>query len=151
MVGDYVKFGDFTGKVIELGLKCTKIKSLENGILIVANRNVTEVINYSQTKADIQIRIPVAYEENDAKVTKAIADTLKNIKNIKGCIPETVTSYGIVQLNNSSVDYLIGFLCNPEYQFKAKRDALKIIKETMDVSNVKIPYNQIEVHNGKNI
>src|SRR5574344_2846561 len=62
MVGDYVTYHDFTGKVISLGLKSTKIQNFKNEVLIVANRNVTEVINISQSKANVVITIPIAYE-----------------------------------------------------------------------------------------
>ena len=46
-VGDIVEIGNFKGTVIFLGLKTTKIKSLDGKIKVLANRNITEVINYS--------------------------------------------------------------------------------------------------------
>ena len=40
-VGDVIKIGDFEGKVIELGVKTTKLQDVNNeNVLIIANRNI---------------------------------------------------------------------------------------------------------------
>src|SRR5574344_136226 len=151
MVGDYIKYGDFVGKVSELGLKSTKVTNFDNEVLIIANRNVTQVINYSQCKANIHISIPVAYEVEPSIVEEAIFTVLNELTKINNIIPKTMEYYGIEKLDSSSVNYLIGFMCDSDSKWQAKREALKIIKDIFDKQNIKIPYNQIEVHNGKNI
>ena len=45
VVGDYVKYGDFTGQVISFGLKSTKIKDFNGNVMVVSNRNIDEIIN----------------------------------------------------------------------------------------------------------
>lgn len=148
MVGDYVTYHDFTGKVISLGLKSTKIQNFKNEVLIVANRNVTEVINISQAKANVVITISAAYEHKTSDVEAAISKALVKIKKIKSVIPDSVTYLGVDSLSSSSVNYLINFISIHDGQWQAKRSALKIIKDTFDEENIKIPYDQIEVHNG---
>ena len=148
IVGDYITYEDFTGKVISLGLKSTKIQNFKNEVLIIANRSVTKVINLSQSKANVIISIPAAYEHSTKDVEIAITKTLLKIKKIKSVLPDTVEYLGIDELSSSSVNYLITFLSIHDGQWQAKRDALKIIKETFDEEHIKIPYNQIEVHNG---
>ena len=68
-VGDNIKVGDFRGDVIYLGLKTTKIKAYTGEIKIIANRNITEVINYSTMNAKCIIDINTSYE-NDIEKTK---------------------------------------------------------------------------------
>jgi moderate conductance mechanosensitive channel len=148
IVGDYITINDFTGRVISLGLKCTKVQNFKNEVLVIANRNVTQVINISQSKANVIITMPVAYEVPTAQAEKAINDCLIQIKKIKSVVPDTVKYLGIDSLSSSSVDYLITFISVHEEQWQAKRDALKIIKNTFDAEKIKIPYDQIEVHNG---
>ena len=148
MVGDYVTYNDFTGKVISLGLKSTKIQNYKNEVYIIANRNVTQVINISQAKANVVLIIQAAYEHPTAEVEKVINKIIIKIKKIKSVLPETVAYLGIDELSSSSVNYLINFISVHDEQWQAKRDALKIIKDTFDEENIKIPYDQIEVHNG---
>ena len=42
-------------------------------------------------------------------------------------------------------------LSDHDKQWQTERDALKVIKDTFEEDNIKIPYNQIEVHNGKKL
>ena len=46
-VGDYVKINGFTGEVVALGLKTTKIKAYSGEVMSLANSSFTEVINYN--------------------------------------------------------------------------------------------------------
>ena len=60
------------------------------------------------------------------------------------------TAYiGIVELGDSSINYGIRYYCSPGEVWKYKRDALRLIKLKYDKNRIKIPYNQIEVHNAK--
>ena len=150
VVGDYVTYNNFTGKIIALGLKTTKIQKYNGEIYTVANRNIDSIINLSQKSTNIYIEIPTAYEEKVEKVEKTIQKILK--KAIQTTDADAESSYlGISELGDSSVKYLINIHCMQEKQWQTKRDVLKIIKELYEKDNIKIPYNQIEVHNGKKI
>ena len=59
VVGDIVRYNDFTGEVIEFGLKNTKIKNVEGVVLVVANREISSVYNLSQKNPSVTISIPV--------------------------------------------------------------------------------------------
>ena len=78
-VGDIVTYKDFTGEVIELGLRTTKIKKASGEVLIVANRNIDEIINSSQKTAHLLLDIPTAYEENIATVEKTLKEVIKSL------------------------------------------------------------------------
>ena len=47
--------------------------------------------------------------------------------------------------------YLLKIQSLPDKQWQVKRDALRIIKNTFEEDNIKIPYPQIEVHHGQDI
>ena len=151
IVGDIVRYHDFTGEVISFGFKTTKIKNVNNEIITIANRNITEIINLSKIKAAVQIKIPVAYEEDIEKVEKTINTILKNIEKSEFIEKKTVQYLGVEELSDSSVNFLIKFICERDKQWQTRRNALKIIKKELDKNGIKIPYQQIEVHNGKNI
>ncbi len=150
VVGDIVTFNGFTGEIIELGLKTTKIKKVNGEVLVISNRNIDQIINISQELANIYIDIPTAYEEKMSKVEKAIDKILKEIKTIPG-VKKEPEYLGISELSDSAVKYTISFNCIQEKQWQIKRDALKIIKTIYDKENIKIPYTQIEVHNEQRV
>ncbi len=151
IVGDIVKYNDFMGEVISFGFKVTKIKNLNNEVLTVANRNITQIINLSKEKAAVLIKVPIAYEEDIDKVEKVIDKILANISKVEYVDSKAVQYLGVDELCDSSVNLLIKFICERDKQWITKREALKIIKKELDNNGVKIPYQQIEVHNGKNI
>ena len=150
VVGDYVEIEGFTGKVIEYGLKSTKIMDFSGNVLVIANRNIQKIVNISQKKANLIIGISTAYEEKTEKVEKVITNMLDDIKDIDG-VGQDIRYIGISDLGASAVVYTILVECNQEKQWQVKRDILRLIKNTYDKNNLKIPYTQVEVHNGQDI
>lgn len=150
VVGDLVTFNGFTGEVIEFGLKNTKIKNVDGVVLVVANREIAQIMNLSQKSANIVIKVPVAYEEKEEKVSKILMSICDEIKSWEYVL-ETPEYMGIDAFLESSVSYMITAKCVAGNQFAYKRKILSLIKKEFDKNNVKIPYTQIEVHNGKRI
>lgn len=150
VVGDIVEYNGFTGTVIEFGLKSTKIKKATGEVMILANRNIDKIINISKERATLLLNIPTAYEEKYEKVEKVLKETLEKAKETYKDITE-VEYLGIDKLNDSSIDYLIKITCHRETQWNIKREILKEIKLAYDKNKIKIPYNQLEVHNGTKV
>ncbi len=151
VVGDLVTFGDFTGTVSEFGLKSTKIQNAKGEVMILANRNIDKIINLSQKKSVLLLTIPTAYECDHKKVEKVLNSVLNKIKK-EDNVSEKDTEYlGIDSFDSSSINYLIKIKCDQGSQFATKRLVLKLIKEAYEENDIKIPYDQIEVHHGSDI
>lgn len=149
-VGDIVTYNDFTGEVIELGLRTTKIKKASGEVLIVSNHNINTIINASQKKANLYIEVDTAYEEKNAKVEKVLKGVIKEAIEEKLIFPDS-EYLGINELSASSVKYLINVHCDQAERYSIKRKMLEKIKLAYEKNNIKIPYNQIEVHHGGDI
>lgn len=149
VIGDYVKYEGFTGQVIEFGLKTTKIMNVDGEVKIVANRNISEIINLSQKKASNLILAPTAYEEKVEKVEKILAEIVEEIRTWDTMDKEKTEYIGVVELNSSSVDYGIRIYCSPGKVWQYRRDILRMIKIKYDKNKIKIPYDQLEVHDAK--
>lgn len=148
VVGDVVTYEDFTGTVVEFGLKTTKIKKHTGEVLVIANRNIDKVINISHERASVVINIPTAYEEKYQRVEKILTQLMESVKEKYENIDDAIF-LGIDSFGESSILYSIKFSCKKrETQWDLKRAVLKDIKEAYDKNNIKIPYNQLEVHNG---
>lgn len=148
IVGDIVRYNNFTGEVIEFSLKSTKVKNVAGETLMISNRNIYEIVNISQKNQNVQIEFGIAYEEDIDKVeqviTKHILPKINKITNVKD---DSAIFLGVNGLGDSSVKYLIQYHCNRDSQWGTKREALRIIKQELDKHRIKIPYPQLEVHN----
>ena len=145
-VGDTITIGDFKGKVISLGLKTTKIKSINGDIKIISNSNITSVINHSLDDAYEFIDIPVSYEVEIEKVEKIISDTIASmVKKDKDLLDAEVL--GVQDFDSSSINIRIGIKTKPLKQYDLRRKVLKNIKMELDKNNISIPYNQVVIHN----
>ena len=141
-VGDIIKIGDVEGKVIELGVKSTKLKDVNNdNVFVIANRNISQSLRLSD---QLFVDVPVSYDEPTNKIEELIDKMVEqisknpNIKNVK--------YLGIGEFKDSSISYRIMIYCSPEHKLEAKRYALRVIKLTLDEHNLSIPYNQLDIH-----
>lgn len=148
VVGDYVKYNGFHGQIIEFGLRSTKIMNFDGEVLVLANRNISEVINLSQKTASTLILAPTAYEAPVEKVEKVLNEIVEEVKTWDTMKKDTAY-IGINELKDSCIEYGIRIYCSPGKVWTYKREILKMIKQKYDKNKIKIPYNQLEVHNDK--
>ncbi|MBO6194735.1 MAG: mechanosensitive ion channel [Bacilli bacterium] len=144
-VGDIVKYKDFEGKVLILGLKTTKIEDIRTGnVISIANRNIDEIQVVSKY---IYVNIPMPYEINVDKAEKIMDEIVINIKNLKNI--DNCSYKGTNELADSSINYLIQVECNPKNKLQVRRDSIREILLTLEKNNVSVPYNQIDIHQKK--
>ncbi len=141
-VGDVVKYKEIEGKVISFNLKVTKIADIKTGnIFSVCNRNVSEIEKLSDW---VILKIPVDYSEEKAKVEKVLLNSCKKIEKEEDV---TLCEFkGLCELSQSSVEYMLNVHCNPEKRYAVRRVALGVIFDDLCENNIKIPYNQLDVH-----
>ena len=150
IVGDIVTYGDFTGEIVEFGLKSTKIKNINGEVLIVANRNIMEIMNLSQKEHKVSLEVPLPYEADVEQVERIIEKKiLPKLNKIENVIENSPDYLGIEKLADSAIVYLIQFSCHRETHWQARRDANRIILQEFAKENIHIPYPQLEVHNDK--
>ena len=150
VVGDIVRYNDFTGTVIEFGLRSTKIKNHAGETLMVNNRNIFEIVNVSQQNQNVQLELHIAYEEDIDHVEDVISKKiLPKINKIESVQDDSALYLGVSSLDTSSVNYLLQYHCDRDSQWRTKREALKIVKQELDKAKIKIPYQQLEVHNSE--
>ena len=143
-VGDYVKINDFTGEVIALGLKTTKIKAYTGEVMTLSNSSFTEVINYSLNHSNLLLTIPISYDVKIEKIEKIFEEIKESIKENENVYDMTLL--GIDSFDDSFMKYAIMIECVEMTHYGVKRAALKLIKQKFDKENIKIPYNKLEIH-----
>ena len=148
-VGDTIEVDGFMGEVVFIGLRTTRIRNFKGATKIIANHFMNNIINYSANNSLAVVDVGIAYENNQEEIDKAIESLFKRLS---GKIPDAVKDpecWGVNALSDSSVVYRIVVETKPTKQFAVERFLRKEIKKEFDQLGIKIPYTQIEVHNGK--
>lgn len=141
-VGDVVKINNVEGKVIEVGLKTTKLKDIiTNDTFVIANRNIGEATNIS-TQLDIDVPLP--YENKVEDIEEILGRAISKIEQIEEVLK--IEYRGLQEFGDSAILYKIRLYCKPEIKPQIKRDANRIIKLELDANNIDIPYMQIDLH-----
>lgn len=148
-IGDTISVGNFKGEVIYLGLKTTRIRNYEGQIKIISNRNITEVINYSIAYSMAIVDVSVSYESNLDKVEQTLKELSEELTNSLPNLKGNVEVLGLESLSSSSIEYRMVAKTSSMNHFTVQRLMRKAIKDRLEKAKIKIPYQQIEVHDGK--
>ena len=142
-VGDIVKIDNVEGKVIELGLKTTKLKDINTQeTYVVANRNISKALIDSK---QFDLDIPCPYDKKINEIEDILNIIIEKVKKIKGV--ESAEYKGIQEFADSSIKYKLRMYANPEIIPQLKRDIRGIIKKEFDKHNIEIPFMQVDIHN----
>lgn len=142
-VGDVVEYNGIEGKVLELGIKTTKIKDIKTeNIISIPNRSIDALGLVSNV---IYVEAPMPYETPletaEAVVGEICAENAKN-KLIKDC-----KYMGVNKLDDSAVKYFIKVtLTDAAKKLQARRDTHRTILAVMAKHGISVPYNQLDVH-----
>ncbi len=141
-VGDIITVDKLTGTVESIGLRSTRIRSVDGDLHIIPNGVIKVITNMSKEFNRAKIDIGISYEENIDKVIFIMKDeTQKIFKNnlIKGLISEP-NVLGIIDLSESSV--IIRILADTEIgeNWHVEREIRRFMKKRFDKENIDIPY-----------
>ena len=141
-VGDVVTYGEFTGKVLIIGLRTTRIQDIAtDNIISIANRNIEQVQIVSNS---LYVDFSMPYELAVDTAEEVIQDIIEEIKLVNDV--QEVTYKGVKELAESSIKYLLKIVCIPERRLQVRRDVHGCILRVLEKNNIQVPYNQIDVH-----
>ena len=139
--GDIVQIGEITGRVVEIGLKATKIKNLKNdNVEMIANRNISSA---SVVSKQLDIDIPLPYEEKLEKIEGFLGDLCKKVEELPEV--EKAEYRGIKDFESSAISYKLRLSVRPEVQFQTGRDVRRVIKRELDLAHLSVPYQTISL------
>ena len=148
-IGDWVQIGDFKGEVLASGFRTTKLKAYTGEIKIISNRNITELINYSMSKATAIIDVPVSYESNLELVRDVLDNLCLDIK--KNNKVKQIECLGVQELENSGIVYRIVAYDNYMHHLALSRLIKEEVVLTFNKNNITIPYPQVVVHGAERL
>jgi len=145
-VGDSVEISGYSGSVIEIGLRSTKLQIATGEIVIIPNSNIENIINYSvpTSKAVLDIRVPYEVKlENVLAILETVADRSMNEYSEILSKPNVL---GVQSLENAEV--VIRMLIDVETSQKGyiERELRKKIKLTFEQEGIELPIPRMVVY-----
>ena len=141
-VGDVIKVDGYTGTVLAIGLKTTRLEDVyQKNIISISNRNIEKVEIVSHI---INIDLPLPYELKSESAENAIGHIIEGIKKIEKI--EAAEYCGVNDFADSSIKYRIRVCCAPADRLQTRRDVLTYILKRLEEYDIHIPYNQLDVH-----
>lgn len=142
-VDDIVKIKDYMGKVEEINLRDTVIRTFQGQMVIIPNKDVFQnpIENYSLLgKRRIDLTIGVSFGDDLEKVKKV---TLEAVKNIEGLSKEDEPTLFYKEFGDSSINFILRLWVNcpdqPVY-LNVGSEAIMRIKKVYDENDIMIPF-----------
>ncbi|WP_105956772.1 mechanosensitive ion channel family protein [Apilactobacillus quenuiae] len=142
-IGDYVTIGDVTGTVSELGLRTTKIRSNNDALNFIPNRNITGISNMSKERMKAEINIRVNPDTPITKVINVMKDINKEyVPKTKGII-DTPQLLGTVDMGDGTIAVKEYIPTTDEARFDVQFEFLQLYLEAIKAAGITLPNNKV--------
>ena len=145
VVGDYIIEGANEGTVYEISIFYTKLKTVDNKVIVIPNGNLSNssLINVSHMdNRRVDVAVGIAYGA-DIRTAKDIL--YKVAEEDPARLPDEDIVVAVDNLGASSVDMTVRIWVKSEDYWPTKWRLTENIKYALDENNISIPYQQIDV------
>lgn len=148
-IGDTIEINGFMGEVVFIGLRTTRIRNFKGATKIIANHYMDNIVNYSINNSLAVVDVSIAYETDENLIENTLNQLIKDLSGKLEYATKDIEVWGVNELADSAVIYRVVVETKPMKHVVTERILKKEIKKAFDKAGIKIPYTQIEVHNGK--
>jgi small conductance mechanosensitive channel len=144
-VGDVIDMGEAAGVVEAVGLRITRLRSVDGTVWYVRNGEVIRVGNSSQDWARAVIDISVSYQAEPARVRELLAQVSHELAEDlewERLILEEPEVWGVENLAADSVVVRLVVKTKPLEQWRVARELRERIKVRLDAEGIEIPFPQ---------
>lgn len=138
-VGEFVSFNNtIQGTVVAIGLRTTKIKSIDGALNFVPNRNINTVTNYSRNSMNAIVQIKI---NPDTPMHKLFTTLQKlNQKQISKALTGKPQIKGIITLPNGDPAVQIYLPTKKGQQYSVKLAYTKLYLEGLTAAGLHLPH-----------
>lgn len=150
-IGDRVKIDTFFGDVMSIGLRSTRIKTLDNQIVTIPNATVTSgiVINYAMPDIKMKVRIPfsVAYGSDMDRIKEILLSLAREAaERTSWVISDPAPSAYFLEFGESSLNgQLILWTNNYDSVWDVQDWVNSRIARRFAEEKIEIPFRQVDV------
>lgn len=142
-VGDYIESNGFSGEVVDIDLRNSKIKEADNNIVVIPNKLILDnpFKNYGLTR---QIRTTITcgvdYASDLEEVERIAKESIHKLFYNKG---KSNIEFYYTNFGESSIDFMLRFWADGMKSLTAievKSKAIKELKKAFEDNEISIPY-----------
>ena len=145
-VGDIIQVGTWSGTVVEIGIRTTKVMNGAQNIKVIRNSNVSDIVNMTKQTSCTWIDVGIEYSESLERVESILSAELPNIKQTIPAITAGPFYKGVVSLGESSVNIRVMMQCAETDRAQVERDMNRELKLLFDKHDISMPFPQIVVN-----
>ena len=148
-INDIIELDDGTvGKVLQIGLRTSRLKTRDDVILVVPNSKFVNdtIINWSQMDYNTRfsVKVGVAYGSDIKLVTRLLLECTNNIKNIS-THPKPFVRFN--DFGDSSLDFQVYFWVRESFLVEHTKSEIRYaIDDAFKKHGIQIPFPQRDVH-----
>ncbi|NLD26260.1 MAG: mechanosensitive ion channel family protein [Acholeplasmataceae bacterium] len=148
-VDDVVEIKGFKGRVIEIGLRSTRVQGWRGDVKIFANGDITEVTNFSKNPSVGVVEIDLDYQENLHRVLGLLEEKIGSLREVFPQILEGPNVVGIINMGPNSQTIRITAKTISEEHYAVERGIYRFAKELFEANGIKGPYQRTVVYYDK--
>ena len=141
-IGDEVVIGDYNGKVENISIRTTKIRTYNGERILLPNSTVfTDAVKvvtaYSHRRTDLAVGVD--YNTPILQASKILKQT---ITSVSGVMREPAPEIDVVNFGDSSIDLVVRYWSNSQQKQlrQVQTKAMIAIKKALDEAEISIPY-----------
>ncbi len=147
-VGDYVKIADsIEGYVVDIGWRSTRVRTLQNTIVVVPNKRVAEsvIVNYDmpEPRMSLVISVKVGYGSDPDTVERVLTEEASTAaKEVPGLLAEPAPFVRLIPgFGDSSLDFsLVCQVASFVDQYVVQHEVRKRILRRLRAEGIEIPF-----------
>lgn len=141
-VGDVVDTGEAVGTVEEVSLRVTRLRDADGVTWYVRNGEVLRIGNLSQHRATAIVDVPVAYDEDVARVTAVLreaGEAMDRDEAWDGRLLDAPTVAGVESITGQTMTIRVLAETSPGAKVEVQRELRQRLKSALDGAGVKAP------------
>jgi small conductance mechanosensitive channel len=145
-IGDYITTQDKYGRVQEITMRTTRIRTMENTFVVIPNKQVIGdlLVNHSMYgELRVNVAIGIAYKE---RIAEARAVLLPAIAQVPGVLATPQPDVVALELGNSSVNLQARvWIADAAQERPVSFEVLEACKVALDEAGIEIPFPHLQL------
>lgn len=136
-VGDIIEVNGFSGIVMEIGVRSTKLIGIGDNIKIISNRDVKNVLNMSRMNSWYSVELKVPADQPLAEIEEMLT---RELPSIGKAIPEIISGpyyKGVMSIGNINSLYIIAE-CEQDRYRHVQRELNRALRMLFDTNGYQI-------------